>query len=159
MRKWMLGIWTVYSLFGCTVGTDYQKTDVFSDLKIAQNLHLIGENHQVLRDWYKSFDDNRLNTLVTQALNQNVDILSALEKLRQARTISKISKVQYLPMFDIKGGYDYMKASKNIISADTDNFLIGFDADWELDIWGKGRRTNEQKRAEFQSARYICFTK
>ena len=154
MRKWMFGIWMVYSLFGCTVGTDYQKTDVFSDLKIAQNLHLTGENHQVLRDWYKSFDDNRLNTLVTQALNQNADILSALEKLRQARTISKISKVQYLPTFDVKGGYDYMKASKNIISADTDNFLIGFDADWEIDIWGKGRRTNEQKRAEFQSARY-----
>lgn len=153
MRKHLIGILLI-CCSGCTVGRDYQQADVFSDQEIASKLDLTGKSQAVLKDWYKSFHDDNVNFLVEQALSRNADILSALEKLRQARTASKISKVQYFPMFDIKSGYDYMKASKNIISADSDNFLIGFDASWEIDIWGKGRRLNERKRAEFQSARY-----
>ena len=142
-------------LSACTVGPDYQRTDVFEDKQIAQSLELKGNGLKISPKWYEDFNDETLNSLIDEALSSNTDVMIAIEKLRQARTNAKIAKVQYLPMLDIKGGYDYLKASKNIgLTADTDYFSFGFDANWELDIWGKGRRLNEQKTAEFEAIRY-----
>lgn len=139
----------------CTIGPDYQEKNVFENTQIAQSLQLKSTGLKISDIWYLDFKDDNLNTLIAKALNSNTDVLSAIEKLRQARTLYKIAEVQYLPMLNASSGYDYTKASKNIgPSADTDYYSLGFDASWEVDIWGKGRRLNEQKKAEFDSAYY-----
>ena len=122
---------------------------------MAQNLQLRGTSLKISKRWYEDFNDENLNSLIAEALNQNTDIASAVGKLKQARLFLKIAKAQYLPMLNIQGGYDYMKSSKNIgLASDTDYFSLGFDSNWEIDIWGKGRRLNEQKTAEVQKAYY-----
>lgn len=146
---------TILFLSACSVGPDYQKKDVFEDQQIAENLKLKGTSLKISKKWYRDFNDENLNALIDAALSQNSDILISVERLKQARTATKIAKVEYLPTLGLSGGYDYAKASKNIgLTADTDYFLIGFDAAWEIDIWGKGRRINEQKKAEFESTYY-----
>ncbi len=153
MRKWLF----VLSCFlsACTVGPNYEKKDVFEDAQIAESLKLHGTKLQISQKWYQDFGDSNLDYFISEAINENTDVLSTIEKLRQARTIAKIAKVQYLPMLDLSSGYDYAKPSKNIgLTADTDYFSIGFDGNWEIDIWGKGRRLNEQKRAEFENMLY-----
>ena len=153
MRKILL--MTILFLSACSVGPDYQKKDVFEDQQIAENLKLKGTSLKISKKWYQDFNDENLNALIDAALSQNSDILISVERLKQARTATKIAKVEYLPTLGFEGGYDYAKASKNIgLTADTDYFLIGFDAAWEIDIWGKGRRINEQKKAEFESTYY-----
>ena len=142
-------------LSACTVGPDYQKQDVFENTQIVQSLKLQSTGLKISQKWYLDFHDENLNTLIAEALSSNTDVLTSVEKLKQARTLIKIAQAQYLPMFNASGGYDYAKASKNIgLSADTNYFSAGFDADWELDIWGKGRRLSEQRKAEFDSAYY-----
>ena len=151
-----------YSLFivlltvtACSVGPDYKTRNVFEDSQIAESLNLKHVGHQISPKWYRNFNDENLNILIEQSLTSNTDVLSAIEKLRQARTLIKISEKQYFPMLNLTGGYDYSKASKNIgLSADTDYFAVGFDSDWEIDIWGKGRRLNEQRRAQFYASYY-----
>ncbi|MBR1915619.1 MAG: efflux transporter outer membrane subunit [Alphaproteobacteria bacterium] len=146
---------TILFLSACSVGPDYQKKDVFEDQQIAENLKLKGTSLKISKKWYRDFNDENLNALIDAALSQNSDILISVERLKQARTATKIAKVEFLPTLGLSGGYDYAKASKNIgLAADTDYFLIGFDAAWEIDIWGKGRRINEQKKAEFESTYY-----
>ncbi len=146
---------TILFLSACSVGPDYQKKDVFEDRQIAENLKLKGTSLKISKKWYRDFNDENLNALIDAALSQNSNILISVERLKQARTATKIAKVEYLPTLGLSGGYDYAKASKNIgLAADTDYFLIGFDAAWEIDIWGKGRRINEQKKAEFESTYY-----
>ena len=142
-------------VISCTVGPDYHQKDAFEDTQVAQNLQLRGTSLKISKKWYEDFNDENLNSLIAEALNQNTDIASAVGKLKQARLFLKIAKAQYLPMLNVQGGYDYMKSSKNIgLASDTDYFSLGFDSNWEIDIWGKGRRLNEQKTAEVQKAYY-----
>lgn len=153
MRKILL--FSLSMLISCTVGPNYHKTEVFENAQIASTLKLQYTGLKISKDWYTAFHDETLNRLIDEALNKNTNVLTAIENLRQARTMAKIAKAEYLPLLNVQNGYDYAKASKNIgLSADTDYFSLGFDASWEVDIWGKGRRLNEQKKAEFQSALY-----
>ena len=117
---------TILFLSACSVGPDYQKKDVFEDQQIAENLKLKGTSLKISKKWYRDFNDENLNALIDAALSQNSDILISVERLKQARTATKIAKVEYLPTLGLSGGYDYAKASKNIgLTADTDYFLIG----------------------------------
>ncbi len=153
MRKFCILFMSL--LASCTVGPDYQNQDVFEDKQIAQSLQLTGNSLKVSPKWYQNFHEPNLDILIEEALKKNTDVLTAMASLKQARTAAKIARVQFLPMFGAKFGYDYLKTSDNIgLTSDSDYFSIGFDANWELDIWGKGRRLNEQKKAAFESAFY-----
>ena len=153
MRKTWLFL--TLSLISCTVGPDYKKTSVFEDTQIASALKLKQTDLKITKDWYTVFHDDTLNLLIDKALKSNTNVLSALDNLRQARTMAQIAKAEYLPLFNATSSYDYTKASKNIgLAADTDYFSLGFDASWEIDLWGKGRRLNEQRKAQFEGALY-----
>lgn len=140
----------------CTVGPDYQEPSIFDDTQIKDSLKLTDTNTlRVSKDWYLLFNDETLNSLIAQALDNNPSVLQGIARLKQARTIVGINRVQYLPMLNASSGYDYAKASKNIgLAADSNFFQLGFDASWEIDIWGAGRRLNEQSMAQLQEALY-----
>lgn len=139
----------------CTVGPDYKRIDVFEDTQISQSLKLTGHDLSISPKWYEQFGDEKLNSLIFCSLNNSPTILGGIEKLRQARSIAAINRVEYLPMLNADGKYDFSKVSKNIAyAADTNYFQLGLDATWELDIWGAGRRLNEKSMAEFEQASY-----
>lgn len=139
----------------CTVGPDYKEPQIYKDEQIAQSLKLSGNNIKISTRWYEQFNDEDLNNLIAAALTQNSDINAGIARLRQARITADINRTQYLPMLNADAKYNYSKASKNIgLSANSNYFQLGLDASWELDIWGAGRRLNEQSRAQFESAIY-----
>ena len=138
----------------CSVGPNYEKAELYSDDKIKEELNL-KEGNIVETDWFKQFKDNTLNQLIDLGRQNNTDITIAISRLRQARTNLDIDKTANLPMINIQGGYTYEKNSKNIgMTANTDYFSIGFDASWELDLWGKGRRQIEADKAKIKSLEY-----
>ena len=139
----------------CTVGPNYKEPQIYEDKQIKQSLKLNGSSIKISTQWYEQFNDENLNALITTALAQNSDINAGIARLRQARIAADINRVQYLPSLNADAKYNYSKTSKNIgLSADSNYFQIGLDASWELDIWGAGRRLNEQSRAKFESAAY-----
>ena len=139
----------------CTVGPNYVKPEIYEDKQIAEALKLNNANLKIANDWYTEFDDEKLNILINYAQLNSPDILSSIAKLRQARSLVLINRTNFLPMLNLNAEYDYVKPSKNIgLVSDTDYFQAGFDASWELDIWGKGRRLNEQTMAQFEQQLY-----
>lgn len=138
----------------CTVGPNYEKVELYSDDEIKEELHL-KEGNIIETDWFKQFNDNTLNKLIDLGRQNNTDIAIAISRLRQARANLNIDRTTNLPMINAQGGYTYEKNSKNIgPTADADYFSIGFDASWELDLWGKNRRQIEADKAQIKGLEY-----
>ena len=55
-----------------------------------------------LNRWWHAFNDPELDTLVDQALHNNLDVAAAVERLRAARVLSQHSQAPYLPSLGIK---------------------------------------------------------
>ena len=146
---------TLVFLVACTVGPDYEKPNTYEDSQVAAALNLHGQGQKIARNWYAEFGDERLNRLVDISLQNSPSIKSGLSKLKQARQTVKINRATYLPDFSATATYDFSRPSENIgLTADTNYLQIGFDASWELDIWGAGRRLNEQSWAQYQESAY-----
>ncbi len=137
----------------CNVGPDYVRPEFYDDATISRELHL-KENRPLPEKWYRRLDDSQLNNLVEKGLQNNTDIHSALERLHQARATSRINSADYLPQAGLKGGYNYEKYGKNNNAVDSHYYSAGFDASWELDLWGKGRRQSEADTAAMRAAEY-----
>jgi NodT family efflux transporter outer membrane factor (OMF) lipoprotein len=122
---------------------------------------------QDLATWWHALNDEELNSLVERAVKSNLDLEIALDHLQQARTYEAVVLGHALPEVDASAaagrgtGSDLTKgrADAALRSADTGaglqqiNAIGGFDAVWELDIFGKFRREFEAARAETQAAR------
>ncbi len=138
----------------CTVGADYKHPDLYNDNKIRQELAL-RQGRQPEKDWYALFGDKQLNRLIEIGLQNSTDIEIAAARLKQARASLKISQAAFLPQISGSGGYNYQKNSRNIgPAADSRYYSAGFDASWELDLWGKGRRQKEAAFAEVAAGEY-----
>lgn len=143
----------VVLLAGCVFSNKYQPPAMYNDEVIKKELQT-KVSAQLVQHWYKKLDDEQLNNLIKIGINNSPDVESSIAKLRQARAQLAINKVNVLPMVDISGGWNYEKASKNIVSADTEYYNLGFDMSWELDIWGKNRMQTEADTANVKAASY-----
>jgi NodT family efflux transporter outer membrane factor (OMF) lipoprotein len=117
--------------------------------------------------WWKSLNDPELDSLVERAVNSNLDLAVALDRLQAARTYEAVVLGRALPDVDATGavakgtGSDLARgrAEQGLVSADNSNGLqhintiVGFDAAWELDLFGKFRREFEAARADAEAAR------
>ncbi len=119
-----------------------------------------------LATWWHALNDPELNSLVERAIKSNPDLEVALTRLQQARNYEAVVAGHALPEVDGSAaagrgtGTDLTRgrAEQGLISADNSNGLqhintiAGFDAVWELDIFGKYRREFEAARYDVQAA-------
>jgi NodT family efflux transporter outer membrane factor (OMF) lipoprotein len=120
-----------------------------------------------LATWWRALNDAELNSLVERAVKSNPDVNIALDRLQQARSYEAVVLGHALPDVEASGaagrgtGSDLTKGRADPIlrSADTGaglqhiNTIVGFDAVWELDLFGKLRREFQAVRAETDAAR------
>jgi NodT family efflux transporter outer membrane factor (OMF) lipoprotein len=146
---------TLFLCQACTVGPDYQAPDMPEDLQIAETLSLNGKHTDIPQNWYECFQNPELNRLIETALQNSPTIESSIAKLRQARSLAAVNRATYLPMLNADAEYEWNKSSRNIgLSTDTHDLKLGFDASWEIDLWGAGRRLNEQSARQIEQAFY-----
>ncbi len=139
-------------LTACSVGPDYERPQFWADEELQKTLNLKSNNYALDKEWYKMFGDETLNNLAVEAKNNNLNIKVALSRLRQARYNLDIARVTYFPMVDVESDYNYAYAQKyQEFGNKNDYFHVGFDASWEIDIWGKGRRTTESSVALYKA--------
>ena len=120
-----------------------------------------------LASWWRALSDAELDSLVDRAVKSNLDLAIALDRLQQARTYEVVVVGHALPEVDASGaaargtGSDLTRgrAQQALVSADNSSGLEhvsalgGFDAVWELDLFGQFRREFEAARADTQAAR------
>ena len=112
-----------------------------------------------LADWWKNFDDPVLTGLVETALTNNLSFLMAYERLEQARMQLWGSQADFFPHLSFGGGAsmnEHGKATPTGASAHravhNDYFHGGFDATWEIDVFGGTRRMRESAYAKWEAA-------
>jgi NodT family efflux transporter outer membrane factor (OMF) lipoprotein len=119
-----------------------------------------------LSTWWHNLHDAQLDRLVERAIHSNLDLEIALTRLQQARTFEAVILGAALPRVEASAGagrgtgsdLTRGRAAQNLVAADSSaglqhiNEIGGFDAAWELDLFGKYRREWEAARADVQAA-------
>ena len=141
-------------LSACTVGKDYQRPEIYSDEVIKKELSL-NQQYKLPQKWYAELGDKNLTALIDKGLQQSPDVETAAARLKEARLQLDIDKTADLPFINLTGGWNYDKGSKNIkYATDSHYYNAGFDASWELDLWGKNRRLTEANEAQVEAFEY-----
>ncbi len=146
---------TILILAGCkAVGPDYEAVEWrepdLSDLKTHEGDE-ISANEVAL--WWHVFNDPVLTKLVESALTNNLTLASSLAQVREARARLGVSRAGLLPDVDASCAMNRYKNSDNAgYPSDGNNYSAGFDARWELDIFGRTRRSIEAAQADFEAS-------
>jgi len=146
-------------LSGCiTVGPDY----VLPETKMPAEWHneLKGgitaeaQDPQMLAKWWTTLNDPVLSGLIERAVANNQDIKKVRAKIREQRARRNISNAGLLPTIDASGSSTRRKSSEETSGGkETDFYSAGFDAGWELDMFGGTRRLVEASTADLQASR------
>lgn len=144
-------------LAACAVGPDYHQPEMSSPDQFVSADPGQFSSTAVESDFWKSFGDERLNSLIEQALDANHDIRIATARLREARAIRGEARLDFGPTVTASGGRTDTRVSERQapvagIPRDQDYYDAGFDAFWELDFFGRIRRNNEANSALVQAA-------
>ena len=106
-------------------------------------------------NWWELFHDPVLDTLIVTALRQNKDLLIAASRIEQARANFKFNKADYGPKIGLEANG---AATNQFLGIPGDNTFESYGAagtfNWELDFWGKFRRSTEAAKAEMLGSFY-----
>jgi len=126
------------------------------------------------RLWWRVFGDATLDGLVDEAMRQNLDLQTAALRIEEARAQRVAAGAAGLPSASGNVVAGRQRSSENGLlsslggaaaapppgtppppapSPYSDLYQVGFDATWELDLWGKARRGVEAANADLESAR------
>jgi NodT family efflux transporter outer membrane factor (OMF) lipoprotein len=122
-----------------------------------------------LTGWWHALKDPELDSLIERAISRNPDVIIALDRLQAARTFEAALIGAVLPEAEaaIGGGRgtgsnlargrtpQSQISASNTAGLEHINVVGGFDALWELDIFGKYRREMEAARDDTQAARAV----
>ena len=110
------------------------------------------KNMSVLAQWWDTFNDDILTELISRAFANNKDIQSSRAKVEEARAQLGVTMSDLSPQVDGTGTWTHSEPSKNIMSAGSSNaYHIGFDASWELDLWGKKHDKVKASKADYEA--------
>jgi multidrug efflux system outer membrane protein len=150
---------SLLALTGCAVGPNYKRPAVNApDTFRGVVGDAVSTNSFADLPWWGVFKDPALQDLVREALTNNYDLRITLTRVDQARAIQAQARSQLLPQVGYageaaRGRNMYLGAvAPNPKPVTTDSFLAGFDAFWEIDLWGRVRRMNEAARANFMAS-------
>lgn len=112
--------------------------------------------------WWSSFNDVELNSLIQRAAQSNLDLRVAEARLRQARAVRGGAAANFDPTVDASGSYARAKQSQNQpffgalplppdFPFEYSVYQMGFDASWEIDLFGGKRRAFEAATADWES--------
>ncbi|MGZ8194378.1 MAG: efflux transporter outer membrane subunit [Methylosarcina sp.] len=156
-------------LSGCAVGPDYKETaptvpDRWQAEKLseARSTGKLGQTQTVLKPadsealkrWWRSFGDAQLNRLMDQALAGNFDIKIALARIDQARAERRGTRAELFPKVDVVAGAQHNDNPFPGFAPGIkfDLFELGFDALWEIDVFGRQQRRLEAAIADLEGA-------
>lgn len=162
-------------LSGCTVGPDYHPPEASVPAAYGSPRSTAPASTDVTQ-WWRAFGDPVLDDLVARALTGNLDVRQAGARVREARAQQRVVRRSGDPQLNASAQGGYSRLSENSLPAGLTNlgnlnpgqssgggglglpgedfatFQLGFDASWELDLFGKQRRSNEAAGARTEAA-------
>jgi len=159
----------ILGLPGCLVGPDYHQPDLnvpedWNSMTLESHASKIPIKVESVpeADWWRTFGNDELNTLIQAALDRNHDLRKAGFRVLEARAIAYGSGAGLYPNLSLNSYYTRIRRSESILvgptggapegfappGANFDIWRAGIDLRWELDLWGRIRRGKEAFSAE-----------
>jgi NodT family efflux transporter outer membrane factor (OMF) lipoprotein len=151
---------SIFLVSGCAVGPNYEKPDVAVATGWQESRQTgIDTRSADLAEWWTAFNDPLLSSLAERAVRSNFDLRLAEARIREARASRTATASGAWPTVDVSGSYTRNRASENAIGAPSQGAVVapsgggsnldqnlyrsGFDANWEIDVFGGVRRSVE----------------
>lgn len=144
-------------LAGCAVGPDYAPP-LPPPLSASQFSGGAGQSHAGLVpgtvevEWWRTFDEPALVTLIQRALAANHDVGIAAARLAQATALLREERQGYLPQGGAALAYEKSRLSKSETLPGqprrSESYRASVDASWEIDLFGRVRRSVEAAQAQ-----------
>jgi len=150
-------------LGGCTVGPNYKKPDATVPAKwdVEQPWRESAPKDAFDKgEWWKVFNDNDLNTFEAQAIAENQTIKISIAHLEQARATAAIQVATLFPTLSGGAGVERQRLAGNrptngstipLTPFQQNTFQIPFTVSYEVDIFGRRRRSIEAAEAAYQA--------
>lgn len=158
-RAYLLVGLCLLTVVGCTVGPDYRPPKGSSPPAWSgptPHMTFAGPRQTDLGQWWTSFGDPTLNSLVERAVTSNLDLQQAEARIRQARAVRGGVAAGLWPSADAAATGRRTRSvgasSRGTLGTTQNLFVTGLDAAWELDIFGGTRRSIEAADADMHAA-------
>jgi len=149
-RRLSLAVLTgALAVAGCAAGPDYAPPAV----EAGPAFHRAGEADAAMPSarWWEGLGDPQLSALVERGLRDAPTIAAAEARVRQARAGLAASRASLLPAVNASALYlrgELPDEALGGTSGSIDLFNLGFDAQWEADLWGGKQRAVERAQAQ-----------
>src|SRR5580698_5948687 len=150
----------VLLLTGCTVGPKYARPSVptapVDAFKETDGWKIAQPSDELRRGaWWEIFGDAQLNALEAQLTISNQDLKVAQAHFQEARAMIRFNRASQFPTISTAPGVASIRDSANRpyfkTTSSTGDFVLPFDLSYELDVWGRVRRTVAASREEAQA--------
>lgn len=153
IMQW-LGLGLILCAAGCAVGPDYQPPTVdMPDQWHQQLTEGFAVDESMPEQWWQLLNDPILDGLIEQVRANNPDLESAYQSLMQARYARDYATGDYYPTVDGVGSATRSRLSDNSYmgGGNFETYSLGFDAVWELNLFGEKSRQAESAQATLEA--------
>lgn len=140
----------VLSLASCAVGPDYQKPLLDLPARWGNAKTTQAPRPAELAEWWRRLNDPLLNELIQEAVTGNLNVATAKAKIREARASYRQARGTLFPSLSGSASITRSDNGSNIssggdvtVSGPLTQYQAGFDASWELDLFGANKRAVE----------------
>lgn len=153
MRNALLGLAVAFALSGCMLGPDYVRPDSVVPEQFAHADAAGLQQGEVLAHYWDAFPDATLKALIDDALAANHDLRIAQARLGETRASRRAALSDLFPVVTATGKRDRSKRSpEEMPGAPADQlrgdfYDVGFDASWEVSLFGRGMRGVQAQNA------------
>ncbi|MBL9204992.1 MAG: efflux transporter outer membrane subunit [Opitutaceae bacterium] len=159
---WILG--GSFALTGCTVGPNYQKPALAAPAAWKASAHEPSQPTPAIpAAWWSLFGDPVLDRVVAQVLAANHDLEQAAARVTEARALARMSAAERLPQVTLDATHTQTRVSGTQaeplgagFSTRTHSAQLGFD--YELDFWGRVRRSVEAAVSDAEATQHLHDT-
>lgn len=150
-------------LSGCQIWPDYLRPKVEVPAQFVEQAQQSAAESQITSNWWTLYQDPVLNELVDKALVSNKDIRLAVAKIEESDAVLREVGAFLLPQVNLDAAGRRARVTEAgafpVFSANPrNNFNFAFGTNFELDFWGKLRRSKEAARAQVMATRYAKDT-
>ena len=146
---------------GCEVGPNYARPGVEQPISFKSQA-ATQPAAPIPSEWWRLYHDPELDQLVATANQSNQNLRQAIARVDQARALARVAASFLLPTVTADPSYTRTRSSANRASVITgqpvgkasvfNNWQVPFDLTYEIDVWGRVRRTVESSNAQAAAA-------
>jgi multidrug efflux system outer membrane protein len=139
-----------FLLSSCAVGPDYVRPETRTPPEFRAQIGAAEATSFADQPWWDVFNDETLRGLIDESLRNNYDLRTAAARVEQAQHIVGVTRSPLFPQVGYEGGAGRGRVfiGPEFPNVTGNQFLGAFTLAWEIDVWGRIRRSTEQSEAQ-----------